>query len=85
MVAFETVCVQRLRDGARAADVIDAMLAFASEEPIGLVTLYVRTAELILWPSTAEERQAHAAIVKDAGLEDCAMILERATQEPARA
>ena len=64
-------------DGDRilAQEEMNAMQAFAAEEPIGLLSLYIRTAELLLWPSTEADRQSHAEVVRAAGLEDCALLL----------
>lgn len=54
---------------------IDALAEFAKPEPIGLVSLIVRTAELSLWPETDAERAAHAAMLEQAGLGDPAQVL----------
>ncbi|KZY40249.1 hypothetical protein A3731_37715 [Roseovarius sp. HI0049] len=62
-------------DRALAREEIDAMRAFAAKEPIGIVSLYIRTAELILWPSSETDRRRHAEVVSAAGLNDCAVIL----------
>ncbi|MDM8167650.1 AAA family ATPase [Roseovarius sp.] len=71
-------------DRALAREVIDAMLAFAAEEPIGIVSLYIRTAELLLWPSSEADRRSHADVVRSACLEDCAQILLSPEQDYAR-
>ncbi|WP_375174617.1 AAA family ATPase [Pseudooceanicola sp.] len=72
------------RDHALAQEEIDAMKAFAAEEPIGIVSLYIRTAELVLWPSSEQDRHSHAQVVRAAGLEDCALILLNPQQDYAR-
>ncbi len=81
-----SVLERAVMDGDRdlARKEIDAMRAFAGDEPIGIMSLYVRTAELILWPATEADRRSHAEVVRAAGLEDCAMILLRPVQEHAR-
>ena len=71
-------------DQALAREEIDAMFAFAAKEPIGIMSLYIRTAELLLWPSSDADRQTHADVVRAACLEDCAQILLRPEQDYAR-
>ena len=72
-----SVLERAVMDGDRilAQEEMNAMQAFAAEEPIGLLSLYIRTAELLLWPSTEADRQSHAEVVRAAGLEDCALLL----------
>jgi len=72
------------RDHALAEQEIAAMKAFAAQEPIGIVSLYIRTAELVLWPSSDQDRRSHAEVVRAAGLEDCALILLRPDQSYVR-
>lgn len=71
-------------DQALAREEIDAMFAFAAKEPIGIMSLYIRTAELLLWPSSDADRQTHADVVRAACLEDCAQILLRPERDYAR-
>ena len=71
-------------DHALAEEEIAAMKAFAAQEPIGIVSLYIRTAELVLWPSSDQDRRSHAEVVRAAGLEDCALILLRPDQSYVR-
>ncbi|WP_370316032.1 AAA family ATPase [Sagittula sp.] len=55
---------------------MDALTSYAAEEPIGLASLYVRSAELLLWPSEPEARRVLATDLRAACLEDMARMLE---------
>ena len=55
---------------------MDALTSYAAEEPIGLASLYVRSAVLLLWPSEPEARRVLATDLRAACLEDMARMLE---------
>lgn len=73
---LERAILDKDRDLARVH--MDALTAFASDEPIGLVTHYVRAVELALWPSDPQARSDLVDELRRRCLSDVAALVEAA-------